>query len=104
MRVRIGKADALLNKGEHEYEIRYRTTRQIGFFADYDELYWNATGNGWPFAIDMAEARIHLPEPRAVHPDGVLHRRARRYRQGRARGQRAARYGRVPHHAGAATP
>jgi hypothetical protein len=63
VRVRIGKADTLLSDGDHDYEIRYRTTRQIGFFADYDELYWNATGNGWPFAIDMAEARIHLPEP-----------------------------------------
>ena len=42
--------------------IRYRTTRQIGFFRDYDELYWNATGNGWTFAIDVAEARITLPE------------------------------------------
>jgi uncharacterized membrane protein YgcG len=62
VRVRIGNADTLLGNGEYEYEIRYRTTRQIGFFADYDELYWNATGNGWPFAIDMAEARIHLPE------------------------------------------
>ncbi|MBV9238253.1 MAG: DUF2207 domain-containing protein [Xanthobacteraceae bacterium] len=62
-RVRIGKADTMLSNGEYEYEIRYRTTRQIGFFADYDELYWNVTGNGWPFAIDMAEARIHLPEP-----------------------------------------
>jgi uncharacterized membrane protein YgcG len=61
-RVRIGKADTMLGDGEHEYEIRYRTTRQIGFFAEYDELYWNATGNGWPFAIDLAEARIHLPE------------------------------------------
>jgi hypothetical protein len=63
VRVRMGKADVLLDNGEHDYEIKYRTTRQIGFFADYDELYWNATGNGWPFAIDMAEARIHLPEP-----------------------------------------
>ncbi len=62
VRVRIGNADSLLSAGEHDYEIRYRTTRQIGFFADYDELYWNATGNGWPFAIDVAEARIHLPE------------------------------------------
>ena len=38
------------------------TTRQIGFFADYDELYWNATGNGWVFPIETAEARITLPE------------------------------------------
>ena len=62
VRVRIGRAEANLSTGEHEYVIRYRTTRQIGFFADYDELYWNATGTGWTFAIDSAEARITLPE------------------------------------------
>lgn len=62
VRVRIGSADRLLSTGRHEYVIRYRTTRQIGFFADYDELYWNATGTGWTFPIDQAEARITLPE------------------------------------------
>ena len=62
VRVRIGSADRLLSDGRHEYVILYRTTRQIGFFADYDELYWNATGTGWTFAIDQAEARITLPE------------------------------------------
>jgi uncharacterized membrane protein YgcG len=63
VRVRIGRAEVTLATGEHEYVIRYRTTRQIGFLADYDELYWNATGTGWTFAIDSAEARITLPEP-----------------------------------------
>jgi len=62
MRVRIGRADTLLANGSHTYVITYRTTRQVGFFGDFDELYWNATGNGWTFAIDAAEARIHLPE------------------------------------------
>lgn len=62
VRVRIGSADTMLSTGAHEFIIRYRTTRQIGFFADYDELYWNATGTGWTFAIDVAEARITLPE------------------------------------------
>ena len=62
VRVRIGNADVTIPNGPHEYVIRYRTDRQIGFFADYDELYWNATGNGWPFTIDSAEARITLPQ------------------------------------------
>jgi hypothetical protein len=62
VRVRIGSADTMLSTGAHEFIIRYRSTRQIGFFADYDELYWNATGTGWTFAIDVAEARITLPE------------------------------------------
>ena len=62
VRIRIGSADRTLNRGQHTYVIRYRTTRQIGFFGDYDELYWNATGTGWTFPIDQAEARITLPE------------------------------------------
>ena len=62
VRLRIGSADRMLVRGRHEYLIRYRTTRQIGFFPDYDELYWNATGTGWTFAIDQAEARIRLPQ------------------------------------------
>ena len=63
VRVRIGDADVMLPTGEHVYEIRYTTTRQIGFFDGYDELYWNVTGNGWQFPIDRAEAVIRLPQP-----------------------------------------
>ena len=62
VRIRIGEADRSLNYGLHEYVITYRTTRQIGFFDNFDELYWNATGTGWTFPIDFAEARITLPE------------------------------------------
>ena len=63
IRIKIGDPDAFVEVGEHRYVIRYRTTRQIGRFKDYDELYWNATGTGWAFPIDVAEARIRLPEP-----------------------------------------
>ena len=61
VRIRIGDADRIIEPGDHRYVIRYQTTRQIGRFADYDELYWNVTGNGWVFPIDVAEARIRLP-------------------------------------------
>lgn len=61
-RIRIGSADRMLETGPHTYVIRYRTTRQIGFFETFDELYWNATGTGWTLPIDLAEARITLPE------------------------------------------
>src|SRR5690606_23705476 len=44
------------------YRIRYRTSRQLGFFDEHDELYWNVTGNGWMFDIATASARVHLPE------------------------------------------
>ena len=62
VRIRIGDADKTIEPGDHRYVIRYRTTRQVGRFADYDELYWNVTGNGWIFPIDVAEARIRLPK------------------------------------------
>jgi uncharacterized membrane protein YgcG len=62
-RVRIGTADVFVGEGPHDYVIAYQTTRQIGYFDDFDELYWNATGNGWTFPIESAEARITLPAP-----------------------------------------
>ncbi len=61
VRIKVGDPDKLVAVGEHSYVLHYRTTRQIGRFADYDELYWNATGNGWIFPIDVAEAHIRLP-------------------------------------------
>jgi uncharacterized membrane protein YgcG len=63
VRIRIGDADTHVPPGEHVYALHYRTTRQLGFFADHDELYWNATGTGWLFPIDEAEARVRLPRP-----------------------------------------
>ncbi len=63
VRVRIGSGDRTVPMGPNTYVIRYRTTRQIGFFDNFDELYWNATGTGWTFPIDVAEARITLPDP-----------------------------------------
>jgi len=61
-RIRIGDKDVEVAQGPHTYVITYMTDRQVGFFKNYDELYWNATGNFWIFAIDHAEATIHLPE------------------------------------------
>src|SRR5262245_24105665 len=45
VRINTGN-DAYLPRlpGEYRYTLRYRTTRQIGFFADHDELYFNAIG------------------------------------------------------------
>jgi len=60
VRIYIGDANRMLGNGIHEYRLRYRTNRQLGFFTDHDELYWNVTGNGWIFPIDHAGARIEL--------------------------------------------
>jgi uncharacterized membrane protein YgcG len=62
VRVYIGKRDYLLAPGEYTYTLTYQTDRQLGFFGDHDELYWNVTGNGWVFPIDAAAATVVLPE------------------------------------------
>ena len=61
-RIRIGSADTYVDYGRHTYEIKYHTTRQLGFFDTYDELYWNVTGNDWPFPIDKVTAYVRLPD------------------------------------------
>jgi uncharacterized membrane protein YgcG len=62
VRVYVGSPSGTVPRGAHRYELTYRTDRQMGYFADHDELYWNVTGNGWGFAIDRASARVLLPE------------------------------------------
>jgi hypothetical protein len=42
-------------------EITYRVRNGTRFFNDYDEFYWNVTGNDWPVPIDHASARVHFP-------------------------------------------
>jgi uncharacterized membrane protein YgcG len=61
VRVYVGRANVFVEPGRHEYMIRYRTDRQLGFFAAHDELYWNVTGNGWDFPIERAGAAVQLP-------------------------------------------
>jgi len=61
VRIYIGDKDVFLNKGTYRYILNYRTTRQVGFFNDFDEIYWNVTGNGWAFEIESASGRVHLP-------------------------------------------
>jgi hypothetical protein len=60
-RIRIGDKDVFIDPGMHQYDITYRTTRQVGFFETFDELYWNVTGNGWLFPIERAQVAIRLP-------------------------------------------
>ena len=52
---------ACCRTGEHTYTLSYRTDRQLGYFENHDELYWNVTGTGWMFPIDAASARVRLP-------------------------------------------
>ncbi len=42
-------------------EINYTLRNAVRFFDDYDEFYWNVTGNDWPVPIDHASAFVALP-------------------------------------------
>jgi hypothetical protein len=60
-RVYPGNPDTLVGPGRHIYTLTYTTNRQLGFYKDHDELFWNVTGNGWDLPIDAASATVHLP-------------------------------------------
>jgi hypothetical protein len=68
-RIYLGNPKAFVGPGRHVYTITYTTNRQLGFYNDHDELFWNVTGNGWDFPIDAASATVHLPEN--IPPDRV---------------------------------
>jgi len=46
-------------------EITYRVRNGTRFFKDYDEFYWNVTGNDWPVPIDHASATVRFPDSAA---------------------------------------
>ncbi len=61
IRILIGDENRELPAGDYTYTITYTVDHQIGFFDDYDELYWNVTGSGWDFKIDSVYAIVNLP-------------------------------------------
>jgi uncharacterized membrane protein len=41
--------------------LHYRVLDAVRFFRDYDELYWNVTGNEWQDPIELVTAHIEFP-------------------------------------------
>ena len=60
-RIYIGSRDFNLAPGQYLYTLVFRTSRQVGYFPDHDELYFNAVGTGWDFPIGRAEVEVILP-------------------------------------------
>ncbi len=57
--IKIGNANKTIT-GSHVYKISYIVENGIGSnFADHDEIYWNATGNGWQVDIQSAKLTIN---------------------------------------------
>jgi hypothetical protein len=62
--VRIGDPDKLLS-GRNNYRIHYLVRRAVNFFDNSPEVYWNATGNDWPYGIE--ETVVHFYPPGGVN-------------------------------------
>jgi hypothetical protein len=60
--IRLGSSDIILERGRHVYEITYKTRGWIAFREEFDEFYWNVTGNDWIFPIQKASYRVTLPD------------------------------------------
>lgn len=72
VRVYLGAENVLLDPGVYRYRLVYRMSGQVGRFADFDEIYWNATGNDWIFDIEKVRVTI-------VPPDGARARQVAAY-------------------------
>jgi uncharacterized membrane protein len=59
--IKIGNSNTNI-KGLHLYEIVYRVKGAMNYFKDFDELYWNVTGNSWNVPIHNVNTKIIFPE------------------------------------------
>ncbi len=58
--LKIGDAYKTIT-GAHTYVINYQVERELSFFDEHDELYWNVTGTDWGLSIESATAEVTLP-------------------------------------------
>ncbi len=60
VRLKIGDPDKTIT-GKNSYKITYIAKGVVRGFENYDELYWNVTGNNWPVGVNSATAKVTLP-------------------------------------------
>jgi uncharacterized membrane protein len=59
--IKIGNPVSTIT-GVHVYDITYKVSRAIGYFKDFDEIYWNAVGDKWDIPILKSQAVVYLPQ------------------------------------------
>jgi uncharacterized membrane protein len=57
--IKIGSENLLISN-EKTYVINYVIGGAINYFSDYDELFWNVTGNNWQVPINHAQLDLVL--------------------------------------------
>lgn len=70
LRVNFGN-DNYISRGKHTYSLTYKYIGAINFFKEYDELYWNVTGNDWIFSIDKAKIQVSFPPNTHIRKEGI---------------------------------
>jgi hypothetical protein len=61
IKIKIGDPNKEIN-GCHEYRIHYQV-KQAAIFADGSpQIYWNVTGNDWPYRIEEVDAYFYPPD------------------------------------------
>lgn len=65
VRIKIGDPDKTFT-GARLYIVNYTATNAIAQFDDFDEIYWNVTGNDWEIPINNVSASINLPPSASV--------------------------------------
>lgn len=55
--------DYQLQPGIYEYEFKYVIDRQISYYDEFDEFYWNLTGSSWNLIVARAGATV------SIHPN-----------------------------------
>ncbi|VTR27445.1 Predicted membrane protein (DUF2207) [Serratia fonticola] len=50
------------NRPIYNYQIRYQVSNHFSRFPEWDELYWNVTGNDWAYPITKASFQLELPD------------------------------------------
>lgn len=69
--VYIGYPERILAPGRYIYKLSYTVKGAVRFQKNFDEFYWNVTGNDWQFPIQSAFFRLSLPPGVQTVPGGV---------------------------------
>jgi uncharacterized membrane protein YgcG len=61
LNIKIGDPGVIIS-GEKVYNITYKVLGAIDYYDNFDEIYWNVTGNEWGIPIESSEVKVTLPK------------------------------------------
>jgi len=61
-RIRTGEPGRAIERGKQVYQIVYRTSREVAFLDEHDELYWDV-GRGLDAAVERLSAEVSFERP-----------------------------------------